>query len=150
MMRARDEVIRQHLSQIVEPYDREPVSRALSQIAFTVLPDWGELRVETWMVEGLKPIFSHLFELSGPLQVELLECLSLLYNRSGVQPDFDLSELKERLQDLSVAALPYAISIIAHEGPEAAERYLRPLSDHQRRDVREEALEALGMLSHPA
>ncbi len=150
MLRARNEIIQHYLEQVVEPFDREPVSRALSQLAFTVLPDWGELRVERWMVEGLKPIFSSLFTLSGPLQVELLECLSLLYNRSGLQPDFDLSELKERLHDLSVAALPYAISMIAHEGPETAERYLRPLSQHQRRDVREEALEALGQLSYPA
>lgn len=150
MSRARDDIIRRQLSRIVEPYDREPVSRALSQIAFTVLPDWGEFQVESWMIDGLKPIFSQLFELSGPLQVELLECLSLLYKRNGVQPDFDLCELKERLHDLSVAALPYAISIIANEGREAAERYLRPLSDHQHRDVREEALDALGMLGHPA
>ena len=115
-----------------------------------VLPDWGELKVERWMIDGLKPIFAKLFELSGPLQVELLECMSLLYNRPGFRPDFDLSQLKERLQDVSVAALPYAITIIAHDGPEGAEQFLRPLSQHQRRDVREEALDALGRLSHPA
>ncbi len=150
MIRAREKILREKLSLIAEPYERESVSRALSRIAFMVLPDWGDLTVERWMVDGLKPIFSRLLELSGPLQVELLECISLLYNRPGFQPDFDLSELKERLLDVSVAALPYAISIIAHDGPEAVERYLRPLSQHQRRDVREEALDALSPLGHPA
>ena len=150
MIRAREKIIREKLALIVEPFEREPVSRALSRIAFMVLPDWGELTVERWMVDGLKPIFARLFELSGPLQVELLECMSLLYNRPGFQPDFELSELKERLHDVSVAALPYAITIIANDSPEAVEQYLRPLSQHQRRDVREEALDALGHLGHPA
>lgn len=91
------------------------------------------------LVDGLRPLFARLLELSDSLQVDLLECMAHLYDSPvGPRPDFDLEELKANLGSLPDGALPFALSIISKEGAQA-EPYLRRYVNHQHPDVRTEA-----------
>lgn len=143
-------VVAKQLKTIQESFDAESVSEALSRIAFAALPDWGDFEVPDWLVEGLRPLFSSLPELCDSLKVDLLECLAHLYDCPlGPRPDLELDELKANLSDLPVPALPFALSIIAHDGHDA-KRYLEDYVDHEHSDVRTEALAALEKLSRTA
>jgi hypothetical protein len=119
--------------------DSDAISDALARIAFAALPDWGTFEVPGWLIEGLRPLFARLMELSDSLKVDLLECLSHLYESSaGARPDYDLAELKANLSQLPETALPYALAIIASDGS-GAETYLKSYLDHRHNDVRMEA-----------
>lgn len=146
MNQTRYRVVAEQLDTINGPGDGDTISEALARIAFAALPDWGAFVVPGWLVDGLRPLFTRLLELSDSLQVDLLECMAHLYDSPvGPRPDFDLEELKANLASLSDGALPYALSIISKEGA-AAEPYLRRYVDHQHPDVRTEARDGLERL----
>lgn len=146
MNHARYRVVAEQLDTINGPCEGEAISDALSRIAFAALPDWGAFEVPDWLVDGLRPLFARLMELSDSLKIDLLECLSHLYDSPvGPRPDLDLSELKAHLSTLPTGALPYALSIIARDGADAAP-YLRRYVDHGNPDVRSEARAALERL----
>ena len=146
MKDTRYRVVAEQLNYINGPFDTDIISDALARIAFAALPDWGAFEVPAWLVDGLRPMFARLMELTDSLKVDLLECLSHLYESpAGVRPDYDLTELKANLSRLPDAALPYALSIIAIDGS-GAERYLESYLHHGRPDVRAEARAGLGRL----
>jgi hypothetical protein len=148
MKDTRYDVVAEQLNAINGPFEPDIISEALARIAFAVLPDWGEFEVPVWLVEGLRPLFARLWELSDSLKVDLLECLAQLYDSpTGTRPDFDLSELKANLDRLPVAALPYALAILVHDEQAAPllERYVQ----HPCADVRVEAQAGLERLRRP-
>lgn len=146
MKDTRYRVVAEQLHTINGSFETDAISDALARIAFAALPDWGAFEVPVWLIEGLRPLFHRLMELSDSLKVDLLECLSHLYESpAGARPDYCLKELKANLSRLPDAALPYALSIIAIDGS-GAELCLKPYLNHRHSDVRSEAKAALERL----